>query len=237
MRVFILSAGLGTRLRPLTYRIPKVLVKIGGKPILEHLLNLCRRHDFRDIIVNLHHLPEKVVNYFQNGKKWGVRIRYSYEKKLLGGAGALKKVQNYLKKTFFVINGDLMTDLNLTKMADFHFKKKGLGCFFVHKTDHPYDSDLVEFGKNNLITNFFRPSKGDKFKPFSKSGVHIFEPEILKYIPENKEYSLEKDLIPKMLKQKAKFFAFYSDDYAKDMGTWERLKEVRKDFAEGKIKI
>ncbi|PIS09390.1 hypothetical protein COT75_01790 [Candidatus Beckwithbacteria bacterium CG10_big_fil_rev_8_21_14_0_10_34_10] len=235
MKVFILSAGLGTRLRPLTNKIPKVLVKIGDKPVLEHLVILCSQYGFKDIIINLHHFPNKVREYFGDGKKWGVKIVYSYEKTIMGGAGALKVAEKYLNETFFVLNGDVMTSLNLRKMAKFHKKNGGLGTFIVHQTDHPYDSDLVSYDKNFKVLKFFRPKMGDKFKPVSKSGTHIFEPKVLKYIPQNIKYSLEKELIPDLLKKNKKLYVYYSNEYSKDMGTPERLKKVREDYEKRKI--
>lgn len=239
MKVFILSAGLGTRLRPLTNDKPKVMVKIGGKPVLEHLIGLCQHHGFKDIILNLHYLPDVVTKYFGDGSKFGVKIQYSHEKDLImGGAGALKYAEKLLKDdSFFVLNGDVMTNLNLAKMAKFHQEKKGIGSFIVHHTDHPYDSDLVEYDDNFLVKRFFRPNLGDKVNPVSKSGTHIFEPEILKYIPKNTKYSLEKQLIPNLFKKDQKIYAYYSDEYSKDMGTHERLKQVKIDYDQNKISL
>lgn len=237
MKVFILSAGLGTRLRPLTDNKPKVMVEIGAKPVLEHLINLCRHHNLKDIIINLHYLPDTVTQYFGNGDKFGVNIIYSHEKdRIMGGAGALKFAEQLLKDdSFFVLNGDVMTNVDLTAMAKFHQQKSGLGTFLVHQTDHPYDSDLVEYDNNYLIKRFFRPQPGDKFKPVSKTGTHIFEPEVLNFIPASVKYSLEKQLIPDLLQQGKKLYAYYSDAYSKDMGTLERLAQIKQDYDQGKI--
>jgi mannose-1-phosphate guanylyltransferase len=238
MKVFILAGGLGTRLKPLTDNQPKVMIKIGDKPILEHLVNLCVKHNFTDIIISLYHLPQPVTKYFSNGKKFNAQINYSIETKPMVGAGAIKHAESLLKgDSFIVFNGDVITCLNLTKMAKFHQQKKGLATFLVHQTDHPYDSDLVEFDNNDLITKFFRPQKGDKFKPISKTGTHIFEPEVLKYIPQNQSYSLEKQLIPDLLQQNKKLYAYYSNEYSKDMGTPQRLAQVKKDYEANKISI
>ena len=238
MKVFILAGGLGTRLKPLTDNQPKVMIKVGNKPILEHLVNLCVKHNFSDIIISLHHLPKPVTQYFDNGDKFNARISYSIESKPMGGAGAIKHAQSFLKgDPFIVLNGDVMTNINLTKMVQFHQQKKGLATFLVHQTDHPYDSDLVEFDENHLITKFFRPQKGDKFKPISKTGTHIFEPEVLEIIPKDINYSLEKQLIPDLLKQGKKLYAYYSNEYSKDMGTPQRLAQVKKDYEANKISI
>lgn len=237
MKVFILSAGLGTRLKPLTNDRPKVMVEIGGRPVLEHLVNLCSFHGFKDIIINLHHLPEVITNYFQDGNKFGVHINYSREiDKILGGAGAIKHASALLgNEPFFLLSGDVMTNVNLKAMLKFHQDKDGLASFLVHQTDHPLDSDLVEFDDQQLIKRFFRPQMGDEFKPIAKTGTHIFNPEILNFIPEGLEYSLEKQLIPDLLAKGKKLYAYYSNCYSKDMGTLARLEQVEKDYQHGQI--
>lgn len=234
MKAFILAAGLGTRLRPLTYKIPKVMIKIGDKPVLEHLIILCKKHQIEDIIINLHHLPEKIRNYFGTGEKWRVKIAFSFEPKILGNAGALKKVEALLEdEDFFVFNGDVMTNLNLTKMWRFHQKKGGIATFLIHQSDHPQDSSLVVVNNESRVVKFGKKAKGK----LTKSGTHIFKPGVLKYIPKGKEYSLEKELIPKLISKGLPIYGFYSEDYSHDVGTLERLKKVRKDYQSGKIKV
>lgn len=239
MKAFILSAGFGTRLLPITKKIPKVMIKIGGKSVLEHLIILCKKHKIEEIVINLHHLPEKIKDYFKDGSKWGVKIFYSFEPKIMGSAGALKKTKHNLKDDdFFVLNGDVMTDLNLSEMWKFHKEKKGIGTFLIHKSTHPYDSSILEVDQNWQIINFNKKVKpGKKYLNLSKSGTHIFKPEILAYIPENQPYSLEDELIPRLMVLKLPLYGYYSEDYSHDMGTLQRLKKVREDFRNGKIKI
>ena len=122
-------------------------------------------------------------------------------------------------------------------MAQFHQEKQGIGSFLVHQTDHPYDSDLVEYDDNFLVKRFFRSQPGEKVNPISKTGTHIFKPEVLDYIPNNQKYSLEKQLIPDLLSKSKKLYAYYSDEYSKDMGTHERLKQVKIDYEANKIVI
>lgn len=238
MKAFILSAGFGKRLHSVTGETPKVMVKIGGKPVLEHLVNLCKIHGITSIIINLHYVPQAVVNYFGDGRKFGVSIAYSFEKeKIMGGAGALKHAEKLIGNgTFIVLNGDVMTNANLSKMITFHKQKGGLGTFLVHDTDHHHDSDLVEFDENKLINKFFRAAPGYTKKPISKTGIHIFESEILKFIPPKVEYSIEHDLIPDLLIRNKKLYAFYDNDaYSRDMGTPKRLRQVINDYESGKI--
>jgi len=234
-KAVILCGGRGERLRPLTSKTPKPLIKIGGQPVLEHLINVLKKGGVEEIYLAVSYLGEKIEEYFQDGQKWGVKIYYSYDREPLGGAGAIKLLEKRLDVSFVVLNGDFLTNLNLIEMVNFHRQKRGTASFLVHRTNHPYDSDLVEYDDNFLVKRFFRPKPGDKFKPVSKSGAHIFEPEVFKYIPMNKSYSLEKELIPELLKKGKKLYAFYNQAYSKDIGTWPRLKKARQDFRQGKI--
>ncbi|HSX49026.1 MAG TPA: NDP-sugar synthase [Candidatus Saccharimonadales bacterium] len=235
-KAIILSAGHGTRLLPITREIPKVMIPIGDKPVLEHLIRLCASHNIQDVIINLHYLPDVITNHFADGSKFGVHITYLYEEeKILGGAGAIKNAESLVNGDFLVMDGDVMTNLNLKKILNFHREKKGIATFLVHKTNHPYDSDCVQFDENSRITKFFRPKEGDIFDPMSKSGTHIFTPEVFQFIPKDIEFSLEHQLIPLLLSQGKSCYAYYSTEYSRDMGTPKRLEEVREDYQLGKI--
>jgi len=234
MKAFILAGGLGTRLRLVTEDIPKAMVEIGGKPALEHLINLCFRHHITDIVIGVHHLSEKIRDYFGDGNTFNVSIKYSYEPQMMGDAGAMKHASALLgQDAFVVLNGDVITNVDLTAMAAFHKEKAGLGTFLVHSTDHPYDSDLVRYDRDFLITEFFRPKPGDAFEPVSKSGTHMFQSSVLDFIPQGTGYSLGKELIPDLLSKKRPLYAYYSDCYSKDMGTLERLTQVQEDYQHG----
>jgi NDP-sugar pyrophosphorylase family protein len=234
MKAFILAGGLGTRLRPITNRIQKVMVEIGGKPMLEHLVHLCSRHRITDIVIGVHYRSDSIQAYFGDGKKFNVNIRYSYEPHKMGDAGAMKHASALLgEDPFVVLNGDVMTNVDLTAMGAFHEAKGGLGTFLVHSTDHPYDSDIVRYDEDLLITDFFRPNPGDEFKPISKSGTHIFQPDVLTFIPQGVNYSLGGELVFDLLSKHQRLYAYYSDCYSRDMGTPERLARVEKDYQNG----
>ncbi|MDZ7587516.1 MAG: sugar phosphate nucleotidyltransferase, partial [Patescibacteria group bacterium] len=150
----------------------------------QHLINLCSFHNLKDIIISTHYLPEKIYAYFQDGEKFNVHLTYSHEKNMLGAAGALQLASALLKDDdFIVLNGDVMANVNLTEMISFHHRQQGLATFLVHKTDHPFDSDLVEYDDNFKILRFFRPTAGDNYQPISKTGTHIFKPSVLNFIP------------------------------------------------------
>lgn len=235
MKAVILAAGIGVRLKPLTDHQPKVMIKVGTKPVLEHLIDLCVRHRIKDIILSTHYLADQIKSYFQDGKQFNAHIKYSHENTILGGAGALKLAEPLLiDDEFIVLSGDVLTNVNLTEMISFHRRQQGLATFLVHNTDHPLDSDLVEYDDHFKILRFFRPKPGDNFQPVSKTGTHIFKPAILNFIPPQQEFSLEKQLIPALLAANQPLYAYYSNCYSKDMGTPERLAQVRKDYQDGK---
>lgn len=235
MKAFILAAGIGVRLKPLTDHQPKVMIKIGNKPILEYLINLCVCHRIKDIILSTHYLADQIKLYFQDGKQLNAHIKYSHETIRLGGAGAMKLAEPLLKDDdFIVLNGDVLTNVNLTEMISFHRRQQGLATFLVHDTDHLLDSDLVEYDDHFKILRFFRPTPGDNFQPVSKTGTHIFQPSVLNFIPTQQEFSLEKQLIPALLTAGEALYAYYSNCYSKDMGTPARLTQVRKDYQDGK---
>ncbi len=192
----------------------------------------------QDIIINLHYLPDVITNHFADGSNFGVRITYlDEEEKILGGAGAIKNAESLINGDFLVMDGDVMTNLNLSNMLNFHKEKGGIATFLAHYTTHPYDSDNIEFDENFRITKFFRPKKGEKLdKPICKSGTHIFTPEVFQFIPKDTEFSIQFDLIPLLLKGNRPCYVYFTTtDYAKDMGTHDRLEQVREDYRLGKI--
>lgn len=246
MKAFFLAGGLGSRLGRFTIGLPKVMVPIKGYPVLAYLVQLCRIHGVKEIVISLHYFPEKVVDYFRDGRDFGVSINYSLEKEALGTAGAVANARHYLEGgPFLVFNADVLTDVDLTEMISFHRRQSSLVTVLAHVTDHPFDSDLVDFDKDFVLKRFFRPKPGEDFvsfdsaqdKPFAKTGTHIFEPGIFGFIPQGVSYSLEKQLIPSILEKGEKVAVFSSRAYSKDMGTEERLSQVNRDLEDGKIKV
>lgn len=221
-------------MRSLTAKDPKVMLPIGDKPILEHLILLCKNYGICDFVINLFWQPEKIVNYFGAGERLGVRIFYSFEPELLGTGGALKKMENFLTETFLVLYGDVMMDVDLSKLIAYHKQKKGIGTMVVHGSSHPQDSDLIEVDKKGRITKFWgRPRKKEPVTVLSAAGLLVLEPTIFDYIPKNKRRDLE-EIFPVLLKQGIPLFGYETNEYLKDMGTPDRYKEVKKDFEEKK---
>ena len=148
MRAMILAAGFGTRLKPLTLGLPKPMFPVLNRPLLEHTLNFLSSNGIQDIIVNVHHLPEKIVEHFGDGTDFGVHLQFSREEEILGTAGGLKKAQSFLEKeTFLVMNSDVLADIDLDKVLSFHKEKKSCLTLVVRKDAEPEKYEPIEIGR------------------------------------------------------------------------------------------
>jgi mannose-1-phosphate guanylyltransferase / phosphomannomutase len=224
MKAIILAAGKGTRLKPLTNNIPKVMLPINGKPLLEYTIKLFKKYGIKEIAINLHHLPEKIKDYFGDGKKFGVKIYYSYEPKLLGTAGAIKKIEDFFDDTFIVFYGDNFTNLNILDMVNYHESKKGIATICLHKGKSK--SSYIEMDSNNKIVKFVEKPKIEKYG-WVNSGIYVLEKEVIKFIPKNKFFDFGKDLFPLLLKKNKKIFGYpLKDCFWFEVGTLEKYEKI-----------
>jgi mannose-1-phosphate guanylyltransferase/phosphomannomutase len=235
MKLVIIAGGKGTRLG--LKNIPKPMVEINGKPILQYQIELAKRYGFFEVYILTGHLSQVIEKYFLDGKKFGVKITYFREISPHGTAGSLKKVQNFLKERFMVFYGDTIMDINLKKMIEFDSKHRSLGTLLVHPNDHPYDSDLLEIEDESFkIKGFFSKPHDSSYKAnLVNAALYILSPEILNYIPENKNLDFGKDIFPKIINVKSGLYAYKSTEYIKDMGTPDRLEKISKDLKNGKV--
>ncbi|MDD5339672.1 MAG: nucleotidyltransferase family protein [Candidatus ainarchaeum sp.] len=225
MKGVIVAGGLGTRLGKLTKALPKGLVMVNGKPVLEHQILWLARYGMKDIVICAGHLAELVQAHFGDGSGLGVHIEYSIETELLGTGGALKKAAPLLSDRFVMMYGDLLGGMDLRKLVGFHTAKGGLGTLTVHESDHPYDSDILEVTPDWEVVRFLgKPKPGDKFDNISNAGVYCFEKAILKYFPDGKSM-LDKDALPGILRKGGKLYAYMTRENILDIGTPERLKK------------
>jgi NDP-sugar pyrophosphorylase family protein len=226
----ILSAGLGTRLRPITDNIPKVMVPLGGKPLLEHHILQFKKNGVNEFFINLHHLPEVIKNYFGDGSKWGVKINYVFEPEILGTAGGVKQFEGKLGENFFVIYGDMFSLVDYAKMAAAFFTKPGaIGTMTVGRNDHPQDSDLAEVDDDlRFLKIHTKPHEYKKLPENFRTmdAVFVLSKKILNYILEGTPYDLDRKLLPEVVARGEKFYGYETSDYLYDIGTMERYKEV-----------
>ncbi len=236
MKAVILAGGKGTRLASLTKEIPKPMINVGDKPILEHQIELLKEFGITDITIITHYLSEVIENYFGNGGKFGVDISYFREEEPLGTCGGIKEIEDNLTEDFLIFYGDVMLNMDLDRLISFHYAKKSACTLVLHPNDHPYDSDLVEVNSENRITAFHsKPhEKGKYFRNLANAAIYIMSPKILRYIGKGKKADLAKDLFPSLL-DKEMFYGYITAEYQKDVGTPKRLEEVNKDYKSGKI--
>lgn len=231
MQAVVLSAGKGTRLSDISKRMPKVMVSLNGKPLLQWHIERLKKQGITDIFINLHHLPEQITDYFGNGRKFGVVITYSHEKELLGTGGALVPFVQELVEDFVIIYGDVVTIVDFQKMSAFHRKHKALVTAFIHPSSHPEDSDLVELDTDNKIVRIIKkPHNGHALpkNPHSLAALYIFSPKVLSYLLTEKPFDIAQDFLPFILERKGRIYAYKSDETVMDIGTPERLEEAQK---------
>lgn len=250
MKTVIMAGGRGTRISELFPDIPKPLIPINGRPVLEREICSLRDQGFTEIILTVSHMGHIIKDYFGNGSKLGVSIQYYYEEQPLGNAGALFKLKDQLTEDFLLLNADSIFDVDFNRMVDFHKAHKGLVTLFTHPNSHPYDSGLLIADKNNAIEQWL--AKEDirpiYYKNRVNAGLHVISPKVLELVSINPEKvgmtdeatgkTVKVDLDRQLLKPLAgtgKMFCYDSPEYVKDMGTPERFHQVEADFVAGRV--
>lgn len=234
IKAVILAGGEGSRLKSQFPDIPKPLVSIGGKPVLQYQIeNLCR-YGIRDIILVIGANGDKIKEYFGDGSAFEVALTYFKEPIPLGTAGALFYLKNNLSFDFVLLYGDLVLDLDFTRLLNFHKSQDALGTLVVHPNDHPYDSDLIILENNTVIRGILgkKDRTEDYYSNRVNAGVFVFNIKILDYIEENKQQDLEKNVLAAAITSN-KIYAYRTTEYIKDMGTPERYHLVQKHIYAG----
>jgi NDP-sugar pyrophosphorylase family protein len=237
MRAMILAAGEGQRLRPLTLCMPKPMVPVGGRPVLEHLIALLHLHGIHEIAINLHYRPEAIVNYFGDGKKFGVEITYSHEKQLLGSAGAARALDTFLTDTFVVLYGDVLTNIDLSALVARHRTTGAAGTIALYEVSEPSRCGIAELDASGRMTRFVeKPAPGTVRGNLANSGILVLEPDILHEIPPGEKYDLGLHLIPKLLARGMPLYGERLDGYILDIGAPDRLEQAEDDYRTGRFR-
>ena len=222
MKAVIMAGGFGTRLRPLTNNLPKPMVPMANKPMMEHILELLIRCKVTDIITLLYFNPEIIENYFGDGSRFDVKMTYISAADDLGTAGSVKHAARYLDKSFLVISGDLLTDFDLLKAIDFHKGQRAIATMVLTHVENPLPFGIVITDKDGRINRFMeKPGWGEVFSDTINTGIYILEPEVLDMIPPNQEFDFSKDLFPILLEKKKALYGYIADGYWKDVGSLE----------------
>jgi NDP-sugar pyrophosphorylase family protein len=225
----ILCAGLGTRLRPYTDKIPKVMIPILGKPLLQWHIEHYKKHGVKEFFINLHYLPEVIKNHFGDGAKLGVKITYVFEPVILGTAGGIKNFEEWLDDAFYVNWGDTFSLVNYTKTSEFFFSHPdAIGIVRVGRIGYRLDVDLLELDEvGRIIKIHIKPHERPIENPYSLRGSMIFKKRILSYIPpKGTYYEIGKELLPDIITKGEKFYGYECEEYSKGIDTIEKWKEV-----------
>jgi mannose-1-phosphate guanylyltransferase/phosphomannomutase len=240
IRVMVLAAGVGTRLRPLTYRIPKPLIPIVNRPVMEHSIINLRGQGFGEFICNLHTHAGKIKKHFGTGKKLGVSLKYSLEKQLLGNAGGFKNVEHFFKGsgTALVISGDGFTDMDVRKAVAFHRRKKSFATMVLKKVESSFPFGITLTDPAGKIKKFMeKPGINDFVDATVNTGIYIFEQDVFKFIPENKFFDFGKDLWPLLLKKGLPIYGYVTDAYWCDVGNLPDYRRTVADVLDGRVNI
>ena len=237
-QLVILAGGLGTRLKALLGDLPKPMIPIGGKPLLEIQVELARKHGFTDILIFACYRADLIEAHFGDGQRWGVNIRYVLEKEPLGTAGAVLAGFDQLADHFVVMYGDTMINVDLDRFWQSHLTSGADATLFLHPNDHPLDSDLVESASDGWITAFFnRPHPADRWiQNLVNAGLYVIRKQsIAGWAATPRHLDFGKDLFPDMLRQGRKLLAYNSPEYIKDIGTPHRYEKICAEFASGLV--
>ncbi len=242
MQAVILAGGLGTRLRPLTLNTPKPIVPIGNQPFLLRQINALKEAGIRDIILSVSYQPTVIKEVLGDGSDFGVSLKYVVEPAPMGTAGAYKFAGTHLNATAIVLNGDILTDIDFRTVIEKHKKNAAAASIVLTRVDNPAAYGLVETDENNKVLRFLEKPKPDEIEKLNidtiNAGIYVLEPEVLKLIPENENYSFENQLFPSLLKRKEKFYSYIAEDqYWIDIGTHQRYLQAHYDLMSDKIKI
>ena len=249
MKTVIMAGGKGTRISSVASDIPKPMIKIEGKPVLQHEIECLRDQGYTDLIITVSHLGSIIMDYFGDGSKYGVQIQYFNEETPLGNAGALFKLRDQLEDNFLLLNADAIFDVDFNRFVDYHKRKGGLVTLFTHPNSHPYDSGVLIADENGAVDTWLakEDTRPQWYKNRVNAGLHVINPAVLEMTGIDPEIvgtivdgkTVKVDLDRQILKPRCgtgKMFCYDSPEYVKDMGTPERYEAVCRDFVAGRVK-
>jgi mannose-1-phosphate guanylyltransferase/phosphomannomutase len=238
MKAVVMAGGEGTRLRPLTSNQPKPMVPVVGKPCMEHIVELLRSHGMEEVIVTVAFLPQAIRSYFGDGESLGVNIEYSVEESPLGTAGSVRLASSKLDDTFAVISGDALTDVDLTKIVDFHRKKQAAVTIGLKSVENPLEFGIVVTDDDGRIERFLeKPSWGQVFSDTINTGIYVLEPEVLRHVPTDRPYDFSKELFPLLLEMGRPLYGYVFDEYWQDIGNLDQFRQANFEALDGAVSL
>ncbi|TAN61130.1 nucleotidyltransferase, partial [bacterium] len=240
MKCIIMAGGFGTRLRPLTNSLPKPMVPMANKPIIDHIIELLKLHSFKDLTALLYFQPEQIQNHLGDGSSFGVKVDYVSANVDYGTAGSVAYAmrQKPTGSTTLIISGDVLTDIDLAKAVAFHKKNKAIATIVLTRVENPLPFGIVITDKKGRIERFLeKPTWGEVFSDTINTGIYILEEEVLKFIPEGTEFDFSKNLFPLLLQNKKPIYGYTATGYWKDVGSLEEYRQANIDILNGMVKV
>jgi NDP-sugar pyrophosphorylase family protein len=238
MKAVIMAGGEGTRLRPLTSNAPKPMLPIANVPMMEHVINLLRLHGFDEIVVTVAFLANAIKTYFGDGSEFGVTMHYAHEAVPLGTAGSVGNARHLLDERFLVISGDVMTDMDLGAIVEFHDAHKAIATIGLTPVENPLDFGIVITREDGTIERFLeKPTWGQVFSDTINTGIYVLEPSIFDYIPEGRSVDFSSDVFPQLLTRGLPLYGAVAEGFWEDVGTLEAYLRAHKDVLDQKVQL
>jgi mannose-1-phosphate guanylyltransferase / phosphomannomutase len=233
-----MAGGEGTRLRPLTSNQPKPMVPIVGKPCIEHILELLRRHELNDVVITLAFMPQAIRSYFGDGEALGMNVAYSVEESPLGTAGSVRQAVAGGDEPVLVISGDALCDIDLTSLLDFHRERKAAVTIALKSVENPLEFGIVVTDSDGRIERFLeKPSWGQVFSDTINTGIYVIEPEVLRHVPAGEPYDFSKQLFPLLLEMGRPLYGYVADGYWQDVGDLGQYAQANFDALDGLVEL
>lgn len=238
MKAVIMAGGIGSRLRPLTCDLPKPMVPIVGKPVMQHGIELLKRHGITDIAATLMYMPGVIKNYFKDGRDFNVNLNYYIEETPLGTAGSVKNAAQFLNQPFIILSGDAVTDLDISRAVNFHREKGAKVTMVLKREPSPLSYGVVLIDSDARICRFIEKSSWSEVTANTvNTGIYILEPDILDYIPAERAMDFGKELFPELLRRGVPMYGYITDDYWCDIGDSSAYFNAHMAFLSGRLKL
>lgn len=235
MKIVIMAGGKGTRIATVTDQVPKPMIPIDGKPILEYQIETLTKQGYKDIILVVGHMGSVIHDYFGNGEHYGANIEYITEEQPLGTAGALFFLREVITEDFLLLNGDIIFDVDIARFSNYHKQQGTTATILTHPNNHPYDSGIIVADEYNVVTDWLhKEDERTWYKNRVNAGLHMLSPKILKQFQNLEKRDLDRDILKPLIESR-ELSIYDSPEYIKDMGTPERYYSVIEDIKSGKV--
>lgn len=233
-----MAGGEGTRLRPLTSNVPKPMMPLANRPMMEHILDLLKQHGFDEVVVTVAFMANHIRDWFGDGSEFGVRMVYATEETPLGTAGSVRNAMEELTEPFLVISGDVLTDIDLTKIVEEHRAKEAMATIGLIRVDNPLEFGIVITKEDGSVERFLeKPGWGQVFSDTVNSGIFVLEPEIFDYIEPDRPVDFSSEVFPAMLADGKPLFGAVAEGYWEDVGNLESYVSVHADILDRKVAV